>query len=220
VTTHVKATSRYVRVAPNKARQVVAHIRGRRIDDARRMLLLSPKAISEQILKTLNSAVANAENNHDLDAEDLYVTSVIINEGPQLKRFQPRAMGRAYRIRKRTSHITISVSTENAPPPRVNRNRPARPAAVVAEAPAPEPVEEAKKPSRRRKAAAPAAKDAPVETTDETTTVEEAPVDSPDADAADAAADTADETTADTADDSADAATETDDDAADADTKE
>ena len=237
MTTHVKATSRYVRVAPNKARQVVAHIRGRRIDDARRMLLLSPKAISEQILKTLNSAVANAENNHDLDADDLYVTAVIVDEGPQLKRFQPRAMGRAYRIRKRTSHITISVSTENTPPPRVNRNRPAP---VVAPAPVPEPVGDvAKKPLRRRKSASSASKDAPAATTDATTTPADASDDTPVADTADEAtatettdetvtADTADEPTADAADeaattddDTADAAIETDDDdAADADTKE
>ena len=238
MTTHVKATSRYVRVAPNKARQVVAHIRGRRIDDARRMLLLSPKDISEQILKTLNSAVANAENNHDLDADDLYVTAAIVDEGPQLKRFQPRAMGRAYRIRKRTSHITISVSTDIAPPPRVNRNRPAP---VVAPAPAPEaePAEEVtKKPLRRRKAAASAPKDAPAETTDEATTAADAADETPAADTPDetaAATETADETptadaaddtaTADTADattdDTADAAIETDgDDAAAADTKE
>ena len=120
--THVKATARYVHVAPNKVRQVAMHIRGRRVADARQVLQLSPKAISEQVLKTLNSAVANAENNHDLDGDDLYVTAVIVNEGPQMKRFQPRAMGRAYRIRKRTSHITISVSTDNSPPPRENRN--------------------------------------------------------------------------------------------------
>ncbi|MPZ73617.1 MAG: 50S ribosomal protein L22 [Nitriliruptorales bacterium] len=129
MSTHVKATARYVRVAPNKVRQVVAHIRGRRIEDARRMLLLSPKEVSDQLLKTLNSAVANAESNHDLDADDLFVTAAIVDEGPQLKRFQPRAMGRAYRIRKRTSHITICVGTENTPPPRHSRQ------AVAAAAP-------------------------------------------------------------------------------------
>ena len=121
MSTHVQATSRYARVAPNKVRQVVAHIRGRKVADAQHVLAVSPKGVAEQVLKTLNSAVANAENNHDLDADDLYVTAAIVNEGPQLKRFQPRAMGRAYRIRKRTSHITIFVSTENTPPPRANR---------------------------------------------------------------------------------------------------
>ena len=133
MTTHVKATSRYARVAPNKVRQVVAHIRGRKVSDAQHMLAISPKGIAEQVLKTLNSAVANAENNHDLDADDLFVTAAIVDEGPQLKRFQPRAMGRAYRIRKRTSHITIFVGTENSPPPRANR-RDAQRAAVAAAA--------------------------------------------------------------------------------------
>jgi large subunit ribosomal protein L22 len=132
VSTHVKATSRYARVAPNKVRQVVVHIRGRRVADARHLLALSPKGVAEQVLKTLNSAVANAENNHDLDVDDLYVTAAIVDEGPQLKRFQPRAMGRAYRIRKRTSHITISVGTENTPPPRANRRAAQQTAATVA----------------------------------------------------------------------------------------
>ncbi|MDP9405204.1 MAG: 50S ribosomal protein L22, partial [Actinomycetota bacterium] len=118
----VKATARYVRVAPNKVRQVAAHIRGRKVADAQRLLQLSPKGVAEQVLKTLNSAVANAEHNHELDADDLIVTAAVIDEGPQLKRFQPRAMGRAYRVRKRTSHITIAVgTTTTAASPRRNR---------------------------------------------------------------------------------------------------
>ena len=132
--THVKATSRYVRVAPNKVRQVVMHIRGQKVGDAQRMLQLSPKGVAEQIYKTLNSAVANAENNHDLDADDLWVSAAIVDEGPMLKRFQPRAMGRAYRVRKRTSHITIWVGTTNAPPPRANKPEEGRRAARVAAA--------------------------------------------------------------------------------------
>jgi large subunit ribosomal protein L22 len=77
--------------------------------------------------------VANAENNFELDADDLYVTAAVIDEGPHLRRFQPRAMGRAYEIRKRTSHITISVGTENVAPPRRNaRNANRRPAANAA----------------------------------------------------------------------------------------
>lgn len=108
----VKASARYVRVAPNKARQVVTHIRGLGIDEARRVLQFSPKGVSEQILKTLNSAVANAEHNSDLDVEDLFVHAATVDEGPTLKRYQPRAMGRAYRIRKRTSHITITLGVK------------------------------------------------------------------------------------------------------------
>jgi large subunit ribosomal protein L22 len=112
----VKATARYVRVAPNKARQVVAHIRGLGIDEARRVLQFSPKGVAEQILKTLNSAVANAEHNEDLDADDLFVQAATVDEGPTLKRYQPRAMGRAYRIRKRTSHITITLGVRELVP--------------------------------------------------------------------------------------------------------
>ncbi len=113
--THVKATSRYVRVAPNKVRQVVAHIRGRSVSDARQVLALSPKGVAEQVLKTLNSAVANAENNHDLDADDLRILAVFADEGPTIKRFRPRAMGRATSIRKRTSHLTIALGPKTGP---------------------------------------------------------------------------------------------------------
>lgn len=106
-----KATARYVRVAPNKVRQVVRHLKGLRIEEARTMLAFSPKGAAEHVLKTLNSAVANAEHNLDLDADDLVVTKAFVDEGPTLRRFRPRAMGRAYRIRKRTSHITVTVGT-------------------------------------------------------------------------------------------------------------
>jgi large subunit ribosomal protein L22 len=121
-TEKARSTSRYVRVAPNKVRQVVAHIRGLEIAEARRVLQFSPKGVAEQVLKTLNSAVANAEHNADppYDADELVVTSAVVDEGPMLKRFQPRAMGRAYRIRKRTSHITVAVGT---PAERVARPR-------------------------------------------------------------------------------------------------
>ena len=111
----VKATARYVRVAPNKARQVVTHIRDLPVERAREVLLLEPKAVAGQILKVLDSAIANAEHNHDLDEDDLVVSAVAVDEGPMLKRYQPRAMGRAYRIRKRTSHITITVDTDRRP---------------------------------------------------------------------------------------------------------
>lgn len=104
-----RASARYVRVAPNKARQVVRHLPGRGVDEARQLLGLSPKGVARQIAKTLDSAVANAENNHDMDVDGLIVTAATVDEGPTLKRFQPRAMGRAYRVRKRTSHITITV---------------------------------------------------------------------------------------------------------------
>ena len=109
-----RASARYVRVAPNKVRQVVAHVRGLPVEEARRLLQFSPKGAAQPVLKTLNSAIANAENNLEpsYDADELVVTSAVVDEGPMLKRFQPRAMGRAYRIRKRTSHITIAVGTQ------------------------------------------------------------------------------------------------------------
>lgn len=120
------ATSRYARVAPNKVRQVLAHIRGLDVEQAQRVLLLSPKAVAEQVLKTLNSAVANAEHNHGLDVDDLVVAIAKCDEGPTLKRFQPRAMGRAYRVRKRTSHISIAVGAPQAAAARTGKSGPQR----------------------------------------------------------------------------------------------
>jgi large subunit ribosomal protein L22 len=104
-----RASSRYVHVAPSKARQVVAHIRGRAVPEAQQILRFSPKGVSNHILKTLNSAVANAGHLEDLRAGSLIVASAVVEEGPTLKRIQPRALGRAYRVRKRTCHITITV---------------------------------------------------------------------------------------------------------------
>ena len=105
-----KAVARYVRVAPRKARLVVDLIRGKSIDDARAILRFSPQAASEVVEKVLNSAVANAERNLHLKSDDLIVGSTFVDEGPTLKRIQPRAMGRAFRINKRTSHITVVVT--------------------------------------------------------------------------------------------------------------
>ncbi|MDR3686374.1 MAG: 50S ribosomal protein L22 [Coriobacteriia bacterium] len=105
-----KAVARYVRVAPRKARLVVDLIRGKSIDDARAILRFSPRAAAEVVEKVLNSAVANAERNLHLKSDDLIVGSTFVDEGPTLKRIQPRAMGRAFRINKRTSHITVVVT--------------------------------------------------------------------------------------------------------------
>jgi large subunit ribosomal protein L22 len=85
------------------------------------VLIFSPQKAAGIIRKVLESAIANAENNHDLDPDDLVVTSAVVDEGPTLKRFQPRAMGRAYRIRKRTSHITIILGTSRSLAPRNTR---------------------------------------------------------------------------------------------------
>ncbi len=133
-TEKARASSRYVRVAPNKVRQVIAPIRGQSIDEARRMLRFSPKGAAAPVLKTLDSAVANAEHNTDppYDADELVVTSAVVDEGPMLKRIQPRAMGRAYRVRKRTSHITVAVGTPVERAQRA-RGRTARPATTADE---------------------------------------------------------------------------------------
>jgi large subunit ribosomal protein L22 len=105
----VSASAKYVRISPRKARLVVDLIRGKSVADARAILLLTPRGAAPVVGKVLASAVANAENNNDLVAEDLYIARAYVDEGPTLKRFRPRAMGRATRIRKRTSHITISL---------------------------------------------------------------------------------------------------------------
>ena len=105
-----RAVARYVRIAPRKARLVVDLIRGKSIDDARAILRFSPRAAAEIVEKVLNSAVANAERNLHVKADDLVVGSTFVDEGPTLKRIQPRAMGRAFRINKRTSHITVIVN--------------------------------------------------------------------------------------------------------------
>jgi large subunit ribosomal protein L22 len=98
---------RYIRVSPYKARKVIDLIRGKEVEEAQRILAFSPNHASQVIAKVLNSAIANAENNNKLRAENLVVESCYVDEGPTLKRWMPRARGRATRIRKRTSHITI-----------------------------------------------------------------------------------------------------------------
>jgi ribosomal protein L22 len=105
----VRARARYVRHAPRKARLVIDHIRGKDVDQARAILTHTPRAASRDVLKLLDSAIANAENNHDLVADDLKIGKAYVDEGPTLKRYRPRALGRATRIRKRTSHMTIEL---------------------------------------------------------------------------------------------------------------
>jgi large subunit ribosomal protein L22 len=101
------ATAKYVRISPRKVKIVIDLIRGKRVDEALAILQNTPKAASQPVIKLVNSAIANAENNLGLDRNDLYVAEIFANQGPTLKRIRPRAMGRAARIRKRTSHITV-----------------------------------------------------------------------------------------------------------------
>ncbi|MCW2898202.1 MAG: ribosomal protein [Streptosporangiaceae bacterium] len=111
-----RAQARYIRVTPRKARRVVDLIRGMSAAEAQAVLRFAPQAASEPVGKVLASAIANAEHNNKLDADTLVISRAWVDEGPTLKRFRPRAQGRAYRINKRTSHITVIVEarTENA----------------------------------------------------------------------------------------------------------
>ena len=110
----VHAQAKYVRTSARKARLVCDHIRGKDVEEARAILAFTPRAVSKAWIKLLESAVANAEHNHELVGEDLRIAAVHADEGPTLKRYRPRAMGRATRIRKRTSHLTITLTPKEA----------------------------------------------------------------------------------------------------------
>ena len=109
--TRARAVARFVRSSPMKTRRVVDLVRGLPVDEALAILRFSPHAAAEPVAKVVASAAANAENNLDLDPDTLRVAVAMVDEGPTLKRIRPRAQGRAYRIRKRTSHITIEVES-------------------------------------------------------------------------------------------------------------
>jgi ribosomal protein L22 len=106
----VRAQARYVRTSARKARMVCGHLRGKSVAEARAILAFTPREVARDWSKLLESAVANAENNHELVEEDLFVREAFADEGPTIKRFQPRAQGRATPIRKRTSHLTITLT--------------------------------------------------------------------------------------------------------------
>ena len=105
-----KATLSYARISPRKVSIVCDLIRGKSVAQAQAILMATPKAASPLLSKLVKSAAANAENNHQMDPEKLYVSATYANPGPIIKRMMPRAQGRAYRINKRTSHITVVVS--------------------------------------------------------------------------------------------------------------
>jgi ribosomal protein L22 len=109
----VRARARYVRSSARKARLVCDHIRGKSVEEARAILQFAPRAVAQDWSKLLESAIANAEHNHELVGEDLRIQEAYADEGPTLKRFRPRAMGRATRIRKRTAHLTIALTPRN-----------------------------------------------------------------------------------------------------------
>ena len=109
-----KAVLRYVRISPRKVGILCDLIRGKSVNQAVAILSTTPKAASEPLLKLVKSAAANAENNHSMDPEKLYVAETHADPGPIIKRFMPRAQGRAYRINKRTSHVTVVLKEKEA----------------------------------------------------------------------------------------------------------
>jgi large subunit ribosomal protein L22 len=108
----VRAHARYVRTSARKARMVCGHLRGKSVQEARAILAFTPREVARDWSKLLESAVANAESNHELLEDDLIVREAYADEGPTIKRFRPRAMGRATPIRKRTSHLTITLTPD------------------------------------------------------------------------------------------------------------
>jgi ribosomal protein L22 len=108
----VRAKASYVRIAPRKARLVANQVRGLPLEDAMTTLRFSNRGAARDIAKLIDSAAANAENNHDLVADDLMVADITVDEGPTLRRYRPRALGRATRINKRTSHIKVALTPE------------------------------------------------------------------------------------------------------------
>ncbi|SDZ17976.1 MULTISPECIES: 50S ribosomal protein L22 [Tindallia] len=102
-----RAIARHIRIAPRKAKLVADLVRGKQVNEALAILKFTPKGASPVIEKLLRSAIANAENNHSMDKDDLYISEIYANQGPTMKRFRPRAQGRATQILKRTSHIGI-----------------------------------------------------------------------------------------------------------------
>jgi large subunit ribosomal protein L22 len=120
-----RAQARYARIGPRKARRIIDLVRGMKASEALDMLRFTPQAASEDIYKVVASAVANAEHNEHLDRDALWISEAYVDEGPTLKRFRPRAQGRAYRVRKRTSHITVVVEAREQAP-RTSSSRRAR----------------------------------------------------------------------------------------------
>jgi large subunit ribosomal protein L22 len=110
----VSATAKYLRGSTRKTRLVTQAIKGKRVEDATAILRFMPQKAAGEVARVLKSATANAENNHSLSAEDLVIVDAVANEGPTIKRFQPRAQGRAFPIHKPMTHITIVVSDQEA----------------------------------------------------------------------------------------------------------
>jgi large subunit ribosomal protein L22 len=174
------AIARFVRVSPRKARRVIDLVRGRSVADALDILRWAPQAASEPVAKVIASAAANAQNNNGLDPATLVVATVYADEGPTAKRIRPRAQGRAFRIRRRTSHITVVVESRPAKDQRSaksSRTRRAEGSKAAAKAPATKapankapakkaPAKSAAKSEAKKAAAKAPAKKAPAKTSE------------------------------------------------------
>jgi large subunit ribosomal protein L22 len=165
------AKARFVRVSPRKARRVIDLVRGRSVADALDILRWAPQAASEPVAKVIASAAANAQNNNGLDPTTLVVATVYADEGPTAKRIRPRAQGRAFRIRRRTSHITVIVESRPPKDQRATKSARARRAeGSKAAATAPAKKAATKAPAKKAAAKAPAkkapAKKAPAKTSE------------------------------------------------------
>ena len=146
----VRAEAKWVRTSPRKARLVAEHIRGRSVPEARTVLAFTQRAAAREVEKVLRSAVANAEANHGLIGDDLYVRAATVDEGPTLKRWRARARGRVGRIRKRTCHITVLLAPmAQEAASEAKRQEPAEPAAA-ATAPAEEAPKRARAPRKKK----------------------------------------------------------------------
>jgi large subunit ribosomal protein L22 len=157
--TQVRAEARYVRTAPRKAQLVTEQIRGRTVPEARTILAFMTRDAARDVERVLSSAVANAEANHNLDGDDLYVSVAVVGAGPTLKRWRARARGRVARIKKRTCHITIALALPEGgviPAP-----RPAPAPAPAAEPPAEEEAKPERTPARTKAEEKSAAEEAP-----------------------------------------------------------
>ena len=152
----MQATARYIRMSPTKVRQVVDLIRAKDVQEARRILTFTARAAGRPVLKVLESAIANAENNFNLDPDELIVTRAFVDEGPTLKRWQFRARGRIARIKKRTCHITVELAElERAGRPgrrqAATQSKAAEPKRIEKTEEAEQPEEKPKRASRARK---------------------------------------------------------------------
>jgi large subunit ribosomal protein L22 len=146
----VRAEAKYVRVSARKARLVTEHIRGRSVPEARTILMFTQRAVAIEIEKVLHSAVSNAEANHGMIGDELFVSTVYVDEGPTIKRWRARARGRVARIKKRTCHITIKVAPLEGVVPATTAP-PAESTATTAKPPRKRAAAGARKPSTRKK---------------------------------------------------------------------